>query len=190
MRKDVVILMFLLLMTVGFGSFAQSKNQLVWVSSSRIGFDDFKRPYADKSTERELGAGKHWALEGYINTGIRFEAEQNGNLTTYHIFAYMEPYKSWIKDKSDSLTLLHERAHFDITEIYARKLRKELATIKNIKYARKRYQVIFRELEMEQKRFDKDHKREQGVTTEWQDKIDYFLNLYKDFEEPVVKCMY
>jgi hypothetical protein len=102
----------------------------------------------------------------------------------------MEPYKSWIKDKSDSLTLTHERAHFDITEIYARKLRKELSTIKNIKYARKRYQIIFRELEMEQKRFDKDHKREQGVTVEWQDKIDYFLNLYKDFEEPIVKCMY
>lgn len=190
MKKDVVILMFLSLLSVGYSSFAQSKYQLEWSNSKRIDFDDFKRPYADRNTEKELGAGKHWALEGYINTGIRFEAEQNGHLTTYHVFAYMEPNKSWIKDKSDSLTLAHEIAHFDITEVYARKLRKELSTIKNIKYARKRYQVIFRELEIEQHRFDKDHKREQGVTIEWQDKIDYFLNLYKDFEEPIVKCMY
>jgi hypothetical protein len=190
MKKEVVILMFLSLSAVGYCSFGQSKSQLVWTSSYKIDFDDFKRPYADRSTEKELGAGKHWALEGYINTGIRFEAEQDQNLTTYNVAAYMEPYESWIKDKSDSLTLTHERAHFDITEIYARKLRKELSIIKNIKVARKRYQIIFRELEIEQKLFDKDHKREQGVSTEWNDKIHYFLDLYKEYEEPIVKCMY
>jgi predicted secreted Zn-dependent protease len=43
----------------------------------------------------------------------------------YDVYAYFSRKKSWASDTSDAL-LRHERLHFDIAEVYARKIRKKI----------------------------------------------------------------
>ena len=47
----------------------------------------------------------------------------------YDIVAYFNREKSWARDKSPSL-LAHEQLHFDIAELYARKIRKKVSELK------------------------------------------------------------
>lgn len=66
---------------------------------------------------------------------------------------------SWIDEKSPWI-LKHEQGHFDIQEIYAKKMEKMVndSSIKNIDsgflYIRQCQQIIFQELIAEQKRYD------------------------------------
>jgi len=48
---------------------------------------------------------------------------------SYDVVAVFNRSKSWIRDKSPSL-LAHERLHFDIAELYARKIRKKISELK------------------------------------------------------------
>lgn len=47
----------------------------------------------------------------------------------YDVTAFFSRSKSWVRDGSGSL-LSHERLHFDIAELYARKIRKKIAEMK------------------------------------------------------------
>lgn len=50
------------------------------------------------------------------------------------IFSYMQPSMSWVKIKSKNANLLkHEQVHFDITELYTRKLRQTVLSKKHTK---------------------------------------------------------
>ena len=44
----------------------------------------------------------------------------------YNVYAYFDRSRSWVRDKSKEL-LAHEQLHFDIAELYARKIRKLIA---------------------------------------------------------------
>jgi predicted secreted Zn-dependent protease len=54
-------------------------------------------------------------------------AEATGETIEYEVKAMFNPTQSWIKvDKKTSYLLKHEQGHFDIGELFARKMRKEL----------------------------------------------------------------
>ena len=48
----------------------------------------------------------------------------------YDVVAVFNRDKSWVRDKSSSL-LAHEHLHFDIAELYARKIRKKISELKD-----------------------------------------------------------
>lgn len=158
---------------------------IIW-SGERLSPDDFKRHAPDRDTEKKLGASRKFMLEGFIYSGIRFSYEQsNGNLK-FQVEAFMEPGQSWLRNPRDMGTLDHEQAHFDITEIYARKLRKALSNVNNAETARKIYQKNFKALQEEQQRFDKVHKGENGVDDHWKKEIEEQLEKYAAWAEPVL----
>ncbi len=92
----------------------QNTSEILW-GQRLIQWDDFKG--------RPEMRGKYVAsLSSSIQVAGRFV---NRDSVVYEVKASMNTQKSWVAIKSDTL-LQHERCHFDITEMYARKLRKEM----------------------------------------------------------------
>ncbi|MDF4204814.1 DUF922 domain-containing protein [Maribacter sp. SA7] len=104
--------------------------------------------------------------------------ENNELQVDYKVFAYFYPTKSWYKPKlCNDVTLLHEQLHFDITELYARKLRKQLSETKftkNVKEEiRKIYKATIRQLNDFQNKYDSEtnYSRNLVVQKRWVEEI-------------------
>lgn len=97
----------------------KGEAEIRWRKGMRLDWSDFKgRP------ERLS------PMDALTESGISFSwsCDRNGfHLETYALFV---PNGSWVKDPTPHL-LSHEQAHFDITEIHARKLRKYFSEHRN-----------------------------------------------------------
>ena len=168
---------------------AQDKEtvKVNWSETNRLTNLDFKAFVPNHSVEKKLKKGqRNSTLEGYIYSGVGFVVEQKGKTIWFNVQAFMEPAQSWLRDTSSATTLEHEQAHFDITEIYARKMRKELYQVKSVNAGKKIYQKLFKMLEKEQTAFDKYQYGEEGVTSKWKSKIVKELSKLKEFASPQV----
>ena len=69
------------------------------------------------------------------------------------VYAHFYPDKSWvIKEQSSEHILNHEQLHFDITELHARKFRKQLSTLKVSNSIRAQLQAMHNEIVKEKAR--------------------------------------
>jgi len=125
---------------------------------------------------------------GLTYTGILlYPTEDNGNLIFY-IQAIVVKSKSYLKDFSPYV-LKHEQLHFDITELYARKLRKiisekDFKKVKNVQeQITKMYTKVNDELQKEQNKYDED--TEHGINSAkqkvWSEKIAQELIEYEPY---------
>jgi hypothetical protein len=93
------------------------EEQIRWRPDFRLQWSDFKgRP--DRASN----------MDALTESGITFSwsCDWRGEFTV-EAYAIFIPTGSWVKEPTNYL-LAHEQAHFDITEIHARKLRKFFAT--------------------------------------------------------------
>ncbi len=105
-------------MSVLFGSGNDSTDVIYWSEDYKLSWDDFKgEPRYDYAN-----------ISAITSSGIiHYKGCRNGKII-YKVKAYFEKNESWVKE--EALTdhhLEHEQIHFDITELYARKLRKLLS---------------------------------------------------------------
>ena len=119
---------------------------------------------------------------------------QSKDSIKYFVYAQAVKNKSWKikKDESDYI-LKHEQTHFDIAELFARKLRKELSeTAFTTKTLNSQVEKIFRKfyklLEEEQNKYDKEtnHSIIKEKQEEWNKKILEDLNSYESYSNPLV----
>lgn len=88
---------------------------LEWNEYYRLQWDDFQgEPTAESIGD--AGAVVHIKAKPYL---VKKQVH-------YHVYAYFNRSKSWARDKSAEL-LAHEQLHFDIAELYARKIRRLVA---------------------------------------------------------------
>jgi len=151
-------------------------TELSWRNSSQLTMGDFSKESPGKTTKYRTGRNTYRQLEGYIFCGINFSYEATGDKVTYTVTAFMVPEQSWIRDKGNPETLLHEQAHFNITEIFARKLRKKLKEVEGTEAAKRLYKKCFADLKKMQEEFDEDHEGESGLIPKWKERIDDDLN--------------
>jgi predicted secreted Zn-dependent protease len=111
--------------------------------------------------------------------GLSYQV-RDGKLT-YRITCDFSKEKSWGSLKTEYI-LAHEQAHFDITEIHARKLYEALFTYEFNAATFKGdiatlYNRIVKEKEDMQEAYDgqTDHSRKRGRQIEWLEKIDTLL---------------
>jgi len=183
------ILLQILFLILPIFCFSQSKENLfLWSTVDRLGYDQFALGAPLMETEHYIGHGSRTILEGYIFTGIDYSYQQINKEITFTVNSFMMPDKSWISDTTNKQTLEHEQAHFDITEIYSRKMKMELSTALSKKAADKIYNKLFHELQDEQKKFDTAHHGEIGVEPEWKKRIFDQLEYLKKWSTPIVNC--
>ena len=115
------------------------------------------------------------------STALGISYNVSNNQLNYEITCSFSKVKSWGILKT-AYILAHEQGHFDITEIYARKLHKELLDYKfNRKTFRQDVNLIYdrvvKEKENLQFAYDglTDHSRNKTVQQEWLDKIEQLL---------------
>jgi predicted secreted Zn-dependent protease len=92
----------------------KSDNTLEWNEFYKLQWSDFQGPRGESAIGDAGTAVKIKAVPFYVGKKIE-----------YDVFAYFDRKKSWSTDRSDEL-LAHEQLHFDIAELYARKIRKKV----------------------------------------------------------------
>src|SRR5678810_497929 len=141
---------------------AESQEMIPWELDKRLVWDDFLC---------EPKVGSDAVASTSTSLGIAYQLS-NGELR-YHITCYFNKEKSWGLMKTDYI-LAHEQGHFDITEIFARKLNEALQNYKFNKKTYKRdigqiYQFIVSQKEEYQKMYDSetDHSRNRRTQYDW-----------------------
>jgi hypothetical protein len=147
------------------------EEYIPWENERRLSWDDYlcepkRNTDAVASTSTSLGIA-------YQVINSKF---------TYHITCDFSKTKSWGLLRTDYI-LLHEQGHFDITEIFARKLYEALQHYEFNRRTFKRdvnsiYQSIVSEKEEFQQMYDgeSDHSRNRKSQYEWLDKIQVMLD--------------
>ena len=109
--------LFILLLSLS-GSPAKKDTLLDWNSNRRLTWDDFKAQPDGSSVNAAL-----------TSTNINIDFSYNNRDFKYKLRCSFDPNKSWGRVKTEYI-LGHEQAHFDIAEIHARILNKELKNYK------------------------------------------------------------
>lgn len=158
--------------------FAQSNNEelLEWSGSRKLTWKDYTaRP--DPGSDAAASTTSYLAIEYNISS----------NSFGYKIKSRFSKTRSWGIHKTDYI-LSHEQGHFDIAEIFARKLNKKMSEYKFNKRTyqqelNKIYQDILDEKEKVQNDYDKqtNHSINKEKQAEWLKKIENMLKEYKDF---------
>lgn len=116
----------LVLLAIFCFSFLPKQEAINWQNGSELNWKSFKAKAPKSSSYKALSAVG-------ISAGMSLE---NGNLELT-VQSYFEPKESWTKEKESEYLLNHEQMHFNISEIHARRLRKEYLnadwTLKNFK---------------------------------------------------------
>jgi hypothetical protein len=159
-------------------TFAQSKNEelIDWSARNRLTWSDYKG-------DPDPTSGAAATTTSYLGIEYNFK----NNAVTYKIACRFSKNKSWGLYKTDHI-LGHEQGHFDITEIFARKLNKETSEYKFNKSSyqhdlQKIYNDIVGEKEKLQDQYDKetDFSRNKEKQAEWLKKIEKMLEELNDY---------
>lgn len=150
-------------------SFQTGEAVISWEDDYKLSWSDFKgKPKPNSGAVAETASG--------ISFGFSVK-ELNSNVVSYtaEVHAYFSVEKSWFhKDKASDYILNHEQLHFDITELFARKFRKEIAQQKVSNDIKAKLKVIYKkhvtDLGTMQKRYDAetDHSKKIDAQQRWQ----------------------
>jgi hypothetical protein len=156
--------------------FAQNSQFIEWSPVKRLTWDDY---LAKPSSLTDAAA--------ITSTALGVEYHLKNNTLTYTITCRFSKTNSWGRHKTDYI-LQHEQGHFDITELFARKLAKEL---KEYKFDPRKYQddvsKIYKKLmdekEEYQNKYDKetDFSRNKEQQVEWLEKVKDELDELDEF---------
>ncbi len=187
MRKRTIIGTILIFFSTCLLSQAPASEEqlLMWNKSQRLAFEDFQAKIPESNTTTNDG-GTHSLARIVKGIEVNFKTERQG--TTFTIYAAMKRNLSWIKNQNDSVALAHEQGHFDICEIYARILRRDIQKTKSLDEAKQLFDKIVVEEELEQDKFDDDNSSTLvGITDLWKKKILKRLAELDQYSEPIVK---
>ena len=129
-------------------------------------------------------------------SSLSYKSEVYGRTAKVRIAAMFNPWESWTKypklNHPDE-ALNHEKRHFDICEIYARKIRQAVSLSHfNLGNFYGQLDYLFKKLvkdyRAEQARYDREtrHSIDAEQQKKWNDIIDYRLNELADYASPVV----
>ena len=97
-----------------------SAQKITWSKTNRLSWKDFRAPKDYKQPKDSSVA--------FTNCGITYLVSKSNNpkaKVEIHVKAVFDQSKSWKKsDNPGNSVLEHEQLHFDIAEVYARKIRK------------------------------------------------------------------
>lgn len=166
----------------------QNANKLFWSENHRLTISDFKGiPTKDDTVLQNVSPNLWTHKLGAITKSIDVFLNTEKNQTTFTIRAGMLPEFSWIKDPADTIELKHEQGHFDICEIYARMLRRDIKKAHSLAEAKSIYEKISTDEETEQDAYDLENTFQAGgITADWKEKIASRLEVLKAFKNPVI----
>lgn len=104
-------------------------DSIEWSPDYKLSMEDFKELKMDNKGVRYDSLNYKLRAYSTVAVGYTFKSEKGKLL--FDAFAYFIRSRSWMKSH-DEAVLKHEQGHFDVAEIYARKLAQAVGEIKNI----------------------------------------------------------
>ena len=176
---NLLLIFFVAFLFISNSDFNES-NIIYWVDHDRLFWDDFKG-------EPEVKLKNMAAL---TSSGIVYYTGCKDDKLIYKVRAYFDKSESWVKDEArNDHHLKHEQIHFDITELYARKLRKLLSTREFKCHEEKEFKIFIDAFltnwEVEQKLYDINSafSVKKMVQKEWEEKVESELEEYNQYQE-------
>ena len=170
---------------VGISSSENPENdsdRISWDKDQQLKWDDFKG-VPDNSNE----------LDAYTMLGISLEVMgQKDGQVDMGVFGYFEKNKSWVKvDEKTDYLLAHEQKHFDLCEIYRRKLIQTLEAKKTYSFDTfsdqigKIFNQVFEDYTKEQARYDEEtnHSQKKEAQKRWNKFISKELSRLKKYDK-------
>jgi hypothetical protein len=186
-----ILLITILFSILGFTYLPQINNlrvknepQIIW-STSQLTWNDFQRRMKKSALYDAVTLSA-------ISNGF---SSENSHLN-FIVKALFFPKDSKKKaNKLSSELLKHEQGHFDITEIYARKLRQSLQATryKNYKYIGKEVQKVYDQNNLEWRQFqnlydkETDHSKNTDKQLKWNENIQELLIELDNFKRTEFK---
>lgn len=148
------------------------EDRIFWSSDKKLVWEDFKGvPNIDSA----------FAAITFSGMSYNFSAEVVNEVVkvSYKVKCYFVPSKSWCKKAflNDLELLKHEQLHFDITELYTRKFRKELSKMVFTKNVNSDIRALYTSINEEKIAFQKqydietDHSSNKNVQKSWEKDI-------------------
>lgn len=162
------------------------EKKILWSEKRMLEWEDFR---ADKQPHAYNAIALTYCG---IEYSVRALTSLYGNNTNYVVKCIFYPEKSWAATDSVQRTdevLIHEQKHFDLCEVYARRLYKELTNTKinafNLDDANTVYQRIMNEYEERQYLYDEEtHKStNKDVQEKWNEDIARELEELKEYAD-------
>ena len=159
MKNHILKTIFFLIGFISLMSFSFVKDDFIlWQENKKLKIQDFKADNKDTvkvNRQQFLGAISAIRIE-YSS----FQRNKN-SVPDFSIKTYFDPNESWMLLKNDYV-LQHEQIHFDLTELYARKMRKSIESLRqknvtNISIYRKKIQRWNAMKEKASNQFDADN---------------------------------
>lgn len=155
----------------------KAEGSLVW-STHRLSWKDFRgKPRLGTSTAAQT------------SSGVTYLVECHGERFGFAVLATFAPVESWVRPdipsnrSANTRTLRHEQTHFDITEIFARKLRRAFEDARDFcpdhpRDARKLFDRLSRESQDIQDRYDREtaHGMSFDAQTRWSRSVEAGLD--------------
>ncbi len=155
----------------------QEAHVIHWNDKRLLTWEDFNGKASPNDSRAALTYSSLHAQFGYNERALEFA-----------ITCTFDKNKSWGRVKNDYI-LAHEQRHFDLTEVFARKLNKELSSYKfnnrtvgdDINVI---YQSVVNDLTSTQQTYDRetDHSRNMEQQGIWNKKIDSLLNNFSQYK--------
>ena len=123
---------------------AQNKDEIIWKEGERLSWKDFQ----GKPEPRFAAASTTYKLVAHI------AAEDQKSIFIIHAVFYKD--QSWKKTKwINESVLSHEQTHYDIVELFARKLREKTSKLKgkNAEELEKRFLELYGQTDQEMDEF-------------------------------------
>lgn len=157
-----------------------SPTTIMWDAERKLSWDDFQgKPdynFDDVSALTSSGI-------------IHYKGCEDGKII-YKVQAYFEKNYSWVKPEAyTNHHLAHEQIHFDITELYARKLRKALEQRDFKCGEEERFDAFvanfLRKWQMAQIKYDNQthYSMKPAIQNEWKYLVAMELSLYNDYQD-------
>jgi hypothetical protein len=143
------VLLFLFLLT-STSTFAQ-RDLIEWNDTLQLSVEDYKGGITSADTSNHISS----------SCGLYCIPQITGDTASITIIAYFDRNKSWARRKRVTpLLLQHEKGHFDLTEIFARKLKKRILAMKTnkstfVKDVRKVYDKTWEDLQKQHQAYDR-----------------------------------
>ena len=159
MKNQILKNIFFFVGFITLLSFSFVKDDFIlWQENKKLKIQDFKAENKDTikvNRQQFLGAISAIRIE-YSS----FQRNKN-SVPDFSIKTYFDPNESWMLLKNDYV-LQHEQIHFDLTELYARKMRKSVESLRqknitNISIYRKKIQHWNAMKEKASNQFDADN---------------------------------
>ena len=157
-------------------------DSLVYWSSRKLKWSDF--PIRNGILENIRG-------EAISSCKVRASLIFDDSLATYEISTVFEKHNSWIIGIQEPELLNHEQLHFDIVELYARKIRKSIINKVTLGYSQedvgKSIALLIAEISKIQDDYDKEtlHGENMENQSKWEDEIERSLKEYEFYSSPV-----